>query len=69
MNKRDENECARFKGYYSQICPNEWVSFLLISSSLLSTALQTETWDEQRAAGVFPGVQLDPLPGLLKKHH
>jgi hypothetical protein len=28
MNKRDEAECARFKGFYSQVCPNEWVSVL-----------------------------------------
>jgi hypothetical protein len=70
MNKRDEDACALFKGFYGQVCPTEWVRETFMKCFLIKSSFlcQTDNWNDQRAAGVFPGVQLDPLPALLKKH-
>ena len=43
---------------------------LTLSVCVSVLALQTSTWDDQREAGVFLGVPLDPLaPELGKQHH
>ena len=39
----EEPQCAKLKGWAMSMCPMEWV----------------EKWEEQRAAGTYPG----PVPG------
>mmetsp|Transcript_8802 Transcript_8802/g.14997 ORF Transcript_8802/g.14997 Transcript_8802/m.14997 type:complete len:124 (+) Transcript_8802:27-398(+) len=51
--KRDEDKCEKAKLHYMTVCPNAWTSM----------------WDDQREAGVFLGVPLDPLAPELGKHH
>ena len=47
----DDEHCTRLKSWANSMCPMEWV----------------EKWEEQRAAGTYPG----PVPGETKKedHH